>query len=820
MKTTRVAWRGLWDRFGPPESLEAIHRALRKGFATRIRSNGPADLMQAAELFLNSATNPKRMPIVLAYDDPSQLHPFLKPGHPAFFAQYSGEPDSLQRFEDGQKVAANGLYLRLGASLPDGHWPWIALEMPDIHPSLESPLPDRFLDPDSIQNRYPNSELLHLMDFVEWDCLKWQPRWESHDEISTLTVSTVPESIFRRLLSWADGSGLAIGLSPPPFSLPARICAPDFKLDAFLHLAKDFGFERHSLLLTWGLRHSAFAPILFWEAFHTLACGGRWLDLDQGELCHGTELCDLDYQERKYFSSCLQLVKDERVDAFRLRCWEKTRPSLLSDQLNGGWTFGILTGGPSPQATRMAHQILSLGRSDVEIIICGPQPEGLPGDSRIRIIDLDHPEPRGWISKKKNLIARAASYPNLCLLHDRFEIPGNFFEAMDAWGPLFGVLGLPQKYVVDQNGHFSIRYPDYEVLMSSRTVITGDHTIFNDDNIFHPDYSDYRESAFVCGGAYIAKRLLFDDIGQDESLFHCEWEDIAFGQACIRQGIPQRINPFATLITKIPHPLCLTRLNTCRGGNAWARYALIPDEKWVAERRRHPASFLPIIKESRMSYFRRISQKWNYLDLDACSKIAVKEWKELDRLSTFWELVHKRVQSYDFKYRKEVAAVIHFLASSIYTMPNCQQQRWIQENEAVFSAGSNENDSKKRIGWGASSMLTTFAEAAQRDLEYLVDKDRNKWGKTIHGLKVYPPSRLNEEDPDALVVILSSYVSEIQAEIRVLGSFRSVTAPARYSSGKSFQPLAHLVSYFREVEQYYPVIFADSAPLDYQEEVL
>ena len=87
-------------------------------------------------------------------------------------------------------------------------------------------------------------------------------------------------------------------------------------------------------------------------------------------------------------------------------------------------------------------------------------------------------------------------------------------------------------------------------------------SVYDSERIVHPGYDDFSETAFCCGGLYLAKRSLWNRVGQDESLYHCEWEDVTFGLECQRRGMPHRVNTFVTAESAVPHPMLLTRIHT------------------------------------------------------------------------------------------------------------------------------------------------------------------------------------------------------------------------------------------------------------------
>ena len=110
---------------------------------------------------------------------------------------------------------------------------------------------------------------------------------------------------------------------------------------------------------------------------------------------------------------------------------------------------------------------------------------------------------------------------------------------VERYGPCFSFLTLPQVYYAGLGHRFPQRYPDYQLLDQQKGLERAlDMNVYDSERIFHPDYDDFGETAFGCGGLYITKRSLWNLVRQDEALFHCEWEDISFGLDCQRRGLP------------------------------------------------------------------------------------------------------------------------------------------------------------------------------------------------------------------------------------------------------------------------------------------
>ena len=92
--------------------------------------------------------------------------------------------------------------------------------------------------------------------------------------------------------------------------------------------------------------------------------------------------------------------------------------------------------------------------------------------------------------------------------------------------------------------------------------------------------------------------------------------------------------------------------------------------------------------------------------------------------------------------------------------------------ESFTSVGTSRHllVGKRVVGWGTGSLYRDIQGAYGLPLDYLVDSDPSKHGKSIDGLTVMPPERLESESPDdVVVVIMSSYRGEISAWLSANG---------------------------------------------------
>ena len=221
-------------------------------------------------------------------------------------------------------------------------------------------------------------------------------------------ASAIPQDVLRLILiaqrsSLASAPWVHCGYEPLPRidGLRTPLLDVSVPVDNVFRLGPTLGFETSPIIVTTGLRSSRFAAILFWEVLHALAVDGVWIDIDEATRCaqppHGFD----DYLRREYFSDCLTRTSVDEREGVLVQTFRKTRETLLAPTIDDcGWTFGVLTAEASPQAARMAAAILDLNLPNVEIIFCGPRPAGVPKDPRVSAIDLEEPEPRGWITRR------------------------------------------------------------------------------------------------------------------------------------------------------------------------------------------------------------------------------------------------------------------------------------------------------------------------------------------------------------------------------------------------------------------------------------
>ena len=196
------------------------------------------------------------------------------------------------------------------------------------------------------------------------------------------------------------------------------------------------------------------------------------------------------------------------------------------------WTFGLITDGKrEDNVIAFVKSIYAIhGLDDFEILICGPEIEELSEMNVLFIKTPDEFDHLGWITKKKNLIARKSSKQNLLIAHDRYVLPENFLEKMIGYGGDFDVIS-PRQVTPDGK-----RFPDW--------VCTGANWSWSPSGML--DYDDYSPYNYVNGGLTLAKTALMKRVGWNELLFWGQAEDVELSRRLLQDGAIHR--PFTQLV--------------------------------------------------------------------------------------------------------------------------------------------------------------------------------------------------------------------------------------------------------------------------------
>ena len=207
----------------------------------------------------------------------------------------------------------------------------------------------------------------------------------------------------------------------------------------------------------------------------------------------------------------------------------KQRSCLPDGDNIDSWTWGICSNGAKNEnVMALINQINNFNIPNCEIIVCGPRPaESLPHN----VIVLDDSsiytegDIRFPIGKKKNLIAKSATYNNLIILHDRFSFPASWYDKMKEYGNYFDMLAFP---VLDVNNP-SLHTYDWQN--------ADEFNPLNPVNLNHvPAYSIINEYVYINGGIFVCKKHIYQELQIPYKLNWDEMEDIAFSRRLMQNG--------------------------------------------------------------------------------------------------------------------------------------------------------------------------------------------------------------------------------------------------------------------------------------------
>lgn len=218
------------------------------------------------------------------------------------------------------------------------------------------------------------------------------------------------------------------------------------------------------------------------------------------------------------------------------------------------WTFGIITAGGEEANVNISKAILSIYDQNIpldsyEIIIVGGEPCDGPN---IKYIPFDETQKKAWITKKKNIIAREASFPNLCLMHDYVILKDGWYKGFEEFGYDWSHCMNP---IANKDG---IRFRDWVTWLTP----PGVHP--NKDTIRFLNYDDQSmvKKQYISGTYYCVKKSWALQQPLDERKSWGQSEDVKWSMEC-RDRWNYRCNPNSMvqfLKQKDPHPIINKRL--------------------------------------------------------------------------------------------------------------------------------------------------------------------------------------------------------------------------------------------------------------------
>ncbi len=214
---------------------------------------------------------------------------------------------------------------------------------------------------------------------------------------------------------------------------------------------------------------------------------------------------------------------------------KKLKPVLEPKDDMGRWAFGIITNGKKDaQVDRIVESILALRIPHCQVIVCGTYSNRKK--YKITYLHFTEKDERGWITKKKNLIAQKAAYENMVILHDRLVFAKGWYEGMKKYGNYFEVLSCVQ-HLENTNtrvGDWAMAGVPYSPRESVFDLAAGEI-----------DYHDWDTDLFIPGSLYIMKKSVWKRAPWNEHLAWAETEDCEQCWRFQRLGIVPRFNPYS-----------------------------------------------------------------------------------------------------------------------------------------------------------------------------------------------------------------------------------------------------------------------------------
>ena len=212
------------------------------------------------------------------------------------------------------------------------------------------------------------------------------------------------------------------------------------KINNLYHPTANFSlesFDRIELQNCITVNNSKFLPILLKETFALLKKNGELSIIGLNADILEQNLWWLFKRQYEIVSSNFKKSRNKLVI-------KKIASSLKREEGIDYWTFGMITNGLRADFIKKSIQsIRDLKIPRYEILICGFYGGEKARD--IRYVRFTQRDDRGWITKKKNIVAENAKYTNLCIFHDRIIFNKDWYKGMKRYGNNFEVLTCIQK---------------------------------------------------------------------------------------------------------------------------------------------------------------------------------------------------------------------------------------------------------------------------------------------------------------------------------------------------------------------------------------
>jgi len=242
------------------------------------------------------------------------------------------------------------------------------------------------------------------------------------------------------------------------------------------------------------------------------------------------------------------------------------------------FTFGIITYEGSPHLSKCIESIIwqNIPEELFEIIIIGNNPsiDKLMIDHKcIKHFSFDENErylrniaEGGWITRKKNLITKNATFDNIVYLHDYYIFEKRWYEGFikfgEDWDICMNYIFLPtgQRFrdyvtwdVPELNFKDKFNEKDGYLHINTRKgsifeKIRKDHRVTIILDIDDEFINKFKKNSYVSGGYWVAKKKIMELYPLDENLMRAQGEDVEWSQRLFKDeenNIKYRFNHYS-----------------------------------------------------------------------------------------------------------------------------------------------------------------------------------------------------------------------------------------------------------------------------------
>jgi len=234
-------------------------------------------------------------------------------------------------------------------------------------------------------------------------------------------------------------------------------------------------------------------------------------------------------------------TQPDSVEGYLRFVCKKTSSGKIKTDTIESWTFGIITsGGREAWLENIIKSIRQQAIPNFEIIVCGTYFDRK--EPNFRYIPFNRRDDKGWITKKKNIIAREAKFQNLCIMHDRIFLDKNWFSGIKKWGNCFEVMAVPQFFegTKERFGDWVCNKGFSKETANDFIPLRGGYLEYKDWDIDVPTYA----------AITIIKKYIFEKNGFNETLYWNEYDDLLLHKSISSKGYILRMNPDAIVFSK------------------------------------------------------------------------------------------------------------------------------------------------------------------------------------------------------------------------------------------------------------------------------